>query len=54
MTSRRDGSFSLTRLAPGDYTIEVALAGYARNGVAKITVQKRKVSQQNVALASGM
>lgn len=54
VTSRRDGSFSLTRLAPGDYTLEVALAGYARNGVAKITVQKRKVSQQNVALASGM
>jgi hypothetical protein len=54
VTSRRDGSFSLTRLAPGDYTLEVALAGYARNGVAKITVQKRKVSQSNVSLAAGM
>ena len=54
VTSRRNGSYNLSRLAPGDYTLEVALAGYARNGVAKITVQKRKASTTNVSLASGI
>ncbi|MNK83092.1 hypothetical protein D3C87_1028870 [compost metagenome] len=54
VTSRRNGSFNLCRLAPGDYTLEVSLAGFARNGVAKITVQKRKSSPQNIALTSGM
>lgn len=51
-TSRRNGSFSVSRLAPGDYSIDVSLAGYVRNGVAKVTVQKRKVSKQNIGLAS--
>lgn len=54
VTSRRNGSFNLSRLAPGDYTLEVSLAGYGRNGVAKITVQKRKASTSNVPLASGI
>ena len=53
VNSRRNGAFSLSRLAPGDYNLEVALPGYARNGVAKITVQKRKVSEQNIGLAAG-
>lgn len=54
VNSRRNGSFNVSRLAPGDYTLEVSLAGYARNGVAKITVQKRKASAQNIGLASGI
>lgn len=54
VTSRRNGTFSLCRLAPGDYTLEVSLPGYARNGIAKITVQRFKVKEANVGLASGM
>jgi hypothetical protein len=53
-TSRRDGSFSFSRLTPGDYSLDVSLPGYAPNGVAKITVQKRKVSPTNIGLGSGM
>lgn len=53
-TSRRSGTYTFPRLVPGDYTVEVTLPGYARNGIAKITVQKRKVSPANLGLASGM
>lgn len=54
IASKRDGSFSFCAMPPGDYTLEVSLAGYARNGVAKVTVQKRKVGAANVGLNPAM
>lgn len=53
VSSRRNGKFNLSRLAPGDYSLEVALPGYAITSIAKISVQKRKVSRDNVGLIPG-
>ncbi len=50
VTSGRTGTFSVRRLPPGDYVLDVALPGYAPNGIAKLTVQKRKASHSNLGL----
>lgn len=49
--SKKDGRYRLGRLVPGDYTVEVTLAGYAKGTLAKVTVSKRKSTSANVPLS---
>lgn len=48
--SKKDGRYRLGRLVPGDYTVEVTLAGYAKGTLSKVTVAKRKSTSANVPL----
>lgn len=49
-TTKKDGTFKICRLAPGDYTLEAAIAGYNKGVLSKVTVSKRKKTSANVPL----
>lgn len=49
--TKKDGRYRLGRLVPGDYTVEITLAGYAKGTLSKVTVTKRKSTSANVPLS---
>lgn len=50
-TSKKDGRYRIGRLVPGDYTVEIVLAGFSKGTLAKVTVAKRKSTSANVPLS---
>lgn len=52
-SSKKDGRYHLSRLVPGDYSVEIALAGYSKGTLSKVTVAKRKSTSANVPLTEG-
>lgn len=49
-TTKKDGTFKICRLAPGDYTLEASVAGYTKGILSKVTISKRKRTAANVPL----
>jgi len=49
-TTKKDGRYRMGRLVPGDYTVEITLAGYSKGTLSKVTVTKRKSTSANVPL----
>src|SRR5579875_1031064 len=53
VTSGADGAFAFSELAPGDYTVQVTAAGFAKNTTSNVTVAAESPRSLTVTMQTG-